>query len=154
MSSARELFYPRNKQFRRAEERAFAREELIYNVTEDILVTMENQGVTHKELARRLGKSRSFVSQVLNGARNMTLGSLSDICFALGIKPVVQVDVGERKRYRASVRHDLEWTEEAQTVRVRSPGWLNAANREASRRVVDLDGEHEWVNTDKPGVMA
>lgn len=95
MSSARELFYPPDKKFNRHEERAFAREELIYNVTEDILLAMENRKVTQQELARRLGKSRSFVSQVLNGTRNMTLGSLSDICFALDLKPRVQIDQGE-----------------------------------------------------------
>jgi len=71
------------------DERAYAREELVYNITEDILVSLEDMGVSKKELARRLGKSRSYVSQALNGSRNMTLGSLSDIYYALGVKPKV-----------------------------------------------------------------
>lgn len=85
--SARDLFYSEGKEFSNAEEKAFAREELVYNVTEDVLLLLEDIDVNKKELARRLGKSRSYVTQVLSGARNMTLGSLSDICFSLGVKP-------------------------------------------------------------------
>ncbi|VAX02353.1 hypothetical protein MNBD_GAMMA19-2050 [hydrothermal vent metagenome] len=91
--SAKDMFYSEDRDFSRAEERAYAREELVYNVTEDILVALEDLNVSKKELARRLGKSRSYVTQILSGARNMTLGSFSDICFALGVKPNVTVPV-------------------------------------------------------------
>ena len=91
--SAKDLFYSEGKDFSNAEERAFAREGLVYNVTEDILLVLEDLDVSKKELARRLGKSRSYVTQVLGGARNMTLGSLSDICFALGVKPKVVLSI-------------------------------------------------------------
>lgn len=93
--SARGMFYPENKVFSEAEERAFAREELVYNVTEDLLVIMEDHEITKSELARKLGKSKSYVSQVLSGSRNMTLGSFSDICFALGFKPEIKLPVQE-----------------------------------------------------------
>lgn len=89
--SAKGLFFSEDKEFSSAEERAYARENLVYNVTEDILVAIEELGVSKKELARRLGKSASYVTQVLSGARNMTLGSLSDICFALGVEPEVNL---------------------------------------------------------------
>ena len=89
--SAKDLFYSAGHEFSRAEARTYAREDLIYNVTEDLLVQMEQLSVTKLELARRLGKSRSYVTQMLSGARNITLGSLSDVCFALGIKPDVQL---------------------------------------------------------------
>lgn len=89
--NARSLFYPDGKKFSKAEERMYAREDLIFNVTEDLQIALENRGISRAELARRLGKSKSFVSQVLSGARNMTLGSFSDICFALGIEPKVTV---------------------------------------------------------------
>jgi len=85
------MFYPDDNNFSKTEERAYARERLIYNVTEDILIALEDAGVSKKELARRLSKSRSYVTQILSGARNMTLGSLSDICFALEIKPEVSL---------------------------------------------------------------
>lgn len=78
----------------KAEERLYARESLIYNVTEDLLVILEDKGVSKSELARRLGKSRAYVTQVLSGSRNMTLGSLSDFCFALDIEPKIVLPVG------------------------------------------------------------
>lgn len=88
--SAKDMFYSAGHEFSRAEARAYAREDLIYNVTEDVLFQMEQMSVTKQELARRLGKSRSYVTQLLSGARNMTLGSLADICFALDIEPQVR----------------------------------------------------------------
>lgn len=90
---AKNMFYPEDKKFSKADERAYAREELVYNVTEDILILLENSNINKKELAERLGKSRSYVTQLLSGARNMTLGSLSDICFAIGIKPKINLSV-------------------------------------------------------------
>ena len=86
---ARKMFYPADKKFSRAEDRALAREELIYNVTEDLLVLLEKLDVSKVMLARHLGKSRAYVSQLLSGSRNMTLGTLSDICFTLGVSPRV-----------------------------------------------------------------
>lgn len=83
----------------KAEKRAFAREELVFNVTEDLLVIMEDMNISKSELARSLGKSKSYVTQVLSGSRNMTLGSFSDICFALGFKPEVRLPVEEQKHY-------------------------------------------------------
>ncbi|MBZ2190276.1 helix-turn-helix domain-containing protein [Alcanivorax sp. JB21] len=85
----RNMFYPADKKFSRAEDRALAREELIYNVTEDLLVLLEKLDVSKVTLARHLGRSRAYVSQLLTGSRNMTLGTLSDICFTLGVSPRV-----------------------------------------------------------------
>lgn len=84
---ARNMFHPADKEFSRAEDRALAREELIYNVTEDLLVLLEKLGVSKVELARHLGKSRAYITQLLSGSRNMTLGTLADICFTLGVSP-------------------------------------------------------------------
>lgn len=75
----------------RAEKKLISREELIYNLTEDLLVLLEDKGVTKAELAKKLGKSRSYVTQLLSGSRNMTLGTLSDICYELSAKPVVRI---------------------------------------------------------------
>lgn len=109
--SAKELFYGAGHEFSRAEARAYAREDLIYNVTEDLLVQMEELGVTKLELARRLGKSRSYVTQMLSGARNMTLGTLSDICFELGITPQViwGVEAAESKELEVQWDDNPVW---------------------------------------------
>lgn len=103
MSAGNDFFRGFDGSFSDAEARAYAREELIFNVTDDILIIMEDNKITKQELARRLGKSKSFVTQVLSGARNMTLGTLSDICFALGFKPEVKLPV-EEKAYEESCK--------------------------------------------------
>jgi transcriptional regulator with XRE-family HTH domain len=76
------------------DDKQFQREELIYNVTEDILILMEDKNISKNELSRSLNKSKSYVSQVLSGNRNMTLATLSDICFALKIKPIINIPIG------------------------------------------------------------
>jgi ribosome-binding protein aMBF1 (putative translation factor) len=89
--SAKSLFYPEDKTFSTAEEKAIAREELVYNVTEDLLVAMEDAGISKADLARKLSKGHAFVSQILSGQRNMTLGTFSDICFVIGVEPQVRL---------------------------------------------------------------
>ncbi|HFI1903244.1 TPA: helix-turn-helix domain-containing protein [Enterobacter roggenkampii] len=69
--------------------RLYAAEELTFNVTEDILIQMEDRGVSKSDLAEKLGKTKAYISQLLSGSRNMTLRTLADICFALDIKPTV-----------------------------------------------------------------
>jgi transcriptional regulator with XRE-family HTH domain len=61
-----------------------AEETLIADATELICQVMEQDGVSRQELARRLGKTKGFVSQLLTGERNMTLRTLADVLFALG----------------------------------------------------------------------
>jgi transcriptional regulator with XRE-family HTH domain len=74
-----------------AYQRAYAQEALIQSAEELLLEWMETQGVGQSELARRLGKSRSYVSQLFSGSRNMTLRTLADICWALRVEPVLQI---------------------------------------------------------------
>jgi transcriptional regulator with XRE-family HTH domain len=45
---------------------------------------MDRRGLNKQQFAERLGTGKSHVSQLLNGARNMTLRTLSDIAEALG----------------------------------------------------------------------
>ncbi|WP_241569166.1 MULTISPECIES: helix-turn-helix domain-containing protein [Rosenbergiella] len=68
-----------------------ASEELIFNVTEDILLAMQDTGFTQSQLANALGKSKAHVSSLLNGTRNMTLKTLSDINFVLGTEIKVKI---------------------------------------------------------------
>jgi transcriptional regulator with XRE-family HTH domain len=75
-----------------------AQELLITEVTEAIWEAMEHADITKSELASRMGATKGYVSQVLNGARNMTLRTLSDICFALGRKPLLRVQAQPQQR--------------------------------------------------------
>jgi len=63
-----------------------AQEELILEVTETICDILEDEKISRKELADRLGKSKGFVSQLLNGGRNLTLRTVADILHVLGYK--------------------------------------------------------------------
>lgn len=63
-----------------------AQEELILEVTETICDILENEKISRKELADRLGKSKGFVSQLLNGGRNLTLRTVADNFHVLGYK--------------------------------------------------------------------
>src|SRR5665647_1540229 len=63
-----------------------AQEELILEVTETICDILENEKVSRKGLADRLGKSKGFISQLLNGGRNLTLRTVADILHVLGYK--------------------------------------------------------------------
>ena len=63
-----------------------AQEELILEVTETICELLEKEKISRKELADRLGKSKGFVSQLLNGGRNLTLRTVADILHVLGYR--------------------------------------------------------------------
>jgi transcriptional regulator with XRE-family HTH domain len=65
-------------------ERLLAQERLILDATEAVVGLLEEEKVSRQELARRLGKSKGFVSQLLSGERNMTLRTLADLGHALG----------------------------------------------------------------------
>jgi transcriptional regulator with XRE-family HTH domain len=67
-------------------DRLVAEERLILEATELISERMETAGVTRAELAERIGTTRSHVTQLLAGNRNMTLRTLADVGFALGFE--------------------------------------------------------------------
>ena len=62
-------------------------EEFILAVTESIVSEMERRGITRSDLAARLGKTRSSISQYLNGSRNLTCRTVADIVHAVGCRP-------------------------------------------------------------------
>jgi transcriptional regulator with XRE-family HTH domain len=64
--------------------RDFVKQELAFAATELISELMEKEEVSKADLAKRIGKSRAYVTQLLSGARNMTMHTLADLSFALG----------------------------------------------------------------------
>ena len=66
--------------------RLLAQEELILEVTEVLCGLLGEEKISKKELADRLGKTKGFVSQLLNGGRNLTLRTVADILHVLGYK--------------------------------------------------------------------
>lgn len=81
----------------KANKKIFAKTNLIQNVTEDIMIAMEDLNISKAEFAKRIGKSKSYITQILSGSRNMTLSSLSDVCFELGIEPQVKILSDEQR---------------------------------------------------------
>lgn len=66
-----------------------ARQDLIVSVTEQVWAALEDSGLSKADLARALETSKSNVTQLLGGNRNMTLATLADIGEAVGVKPRV-----------------------------------------------------------------
>ncbi len=66
--------------------RLMAQGDLIMEVTETLCELLEKEKISRKELADRLGKTKGFVSQLLNGGRNLTLRTVADILHVLGYR--------------------------------------------------------------------
>jgi transcriptional regulator with XRE-family HTH domain len=79
--------------------RFYARDTAMLVVTDAIIRAMEDAGLTRAEMAVRIERSKGFVSQVLNGSRNMTLATLADLLTAcdLELKDLVVRRLGERE---------------------------------------------------------
>ncbi|WP_233080713.1 helix-turn-helix domain-containing protein [Rheinheimera soli] len=133
--SAKDMFYQKDTCFSNAENRAYAREELVFNVTEDLLVFLEEINVSKAELARRLGKSKSYITQILSGSRNMTLGSFSDICFALGFKPEIKIPV------RTVEPVETIW------IPVQRPVVAKAGELKGTTKQIYLAHDETWLNS-------
>ena len=61
----------------------YYQERLILEVTETIAKLMHKHDVSKSQLAEKLGKGRSYVTQLLDGTSNMTLRTISDVFVAL-----------------------------------------------------------------------
>lgn len=102
----------RGKQFQSDFERALvdpvlrrelAREGMIVEATEAIAVALEQSGISRAELARRLGRHRSFVTRLLSGPRNLTVATVGEVLDALGfegnieLRPCASGAAGDRR---------------------------------------------------------
>jgi len=63
--------------------RLLKQEQAILEITEFICRQMEKKGVVRSELARRLGKTKGYITQLLDGRTNMTVRTIADVCHAL-----------------------------------------------------------------------
>lgn len=64
----------------------YVQEELILDTAEKILDLLEKKKIKKNKLAGSLGKSGAYITQLLNGSRNMTLRTLSDVAFSLNAR--------------------------------------------------------------------
>lgn len=64
----------------------FAIESFVGECTEVISRIMHEKRISRSVLARRLGKSRAWVTQLLGGSRNVTARTLAEVAFELGVE--------------------------------------------------------------------
>ncbi len=103
--------------------RLFEQESLAFEATEMICDLMERERVTKADLAKKIGRSRAYVTQVLSGTRNMTLHTFADLAFALGytvkVKPSPVDNPGGVHRWASSsfrvvYRNRADWNKSNQ----------------------------------------
>jgi hypothetical protein len=95
--------------------RVFNQECAILDVTELICRTMEETDVGRAELAHRLGKTKGYVTQLLDGRANMTIRTIADVFTALG--RTIHFEDGSRGRDRGQTERmqlNNPWGEEMQ----------------------------------------
>jgi transcriptional regulator with XRE-family HTH domain len=102
----------------------FYKELAILEFTEELCRVMQEHGVSHTELGRRIGSSQAYVSRVLNGGANFTLASMTKLAAALGM---------ELKMHLAPMGAVTAWhdTEADQTVAQEGEAQRPAAERRA-----------------------
>lgn len=66
--------------------RLLDQESLILEATSVLSELMRAEGISRAELARRLGRSKAYVTQALRGQRNLTLRTLADLAGAVGYR--------------------------------------------------------------------
>jgi transcriptional regulator with XRE-family HTH domain len=64
----------------------YDRESVRHEISDQIHEAMEREGIKPAELARRLEKSRAYVTKILQGNANFTIDSLVQIARALGYR--------------------------------------------------------------------
>lgn len=110
-------------------------EEFILEVTELLCEILRKEGISKVELARRLGRTKGFVTQILSGGRNLTLRTVADVVDALGYKIEARASkhgklvtasysieghdakICDINKWRSQIQH--QWT--APSIRISSP---------------------------------
>ena len=87
--------------------RLMEQENLIMEVTEGFCRILQEEGLSRTKLANSMGKTRGYISLLLNGRRNITLRSLSDIAYFLGYS--VRIFFTKRISKSTQIPMSLEW---------------------------------------------
>lgn len=125
--------------------RLLKQEEFLLDVANALAATLQNEGITKSELAKRLGKTKGFVSQILSGGRNLTLRTIADVADALAAKPCFSIQelrpCRPRRMYRAAKgeyqREVLLLSEHPRYRPVHDWGCLQVADSERPRAPVN-----------------
>ena len=114
----------------------FVAEDIILDITEQICEAMEQQGLQQKDLAERLGKSRSAVSQLLSGDQNVSIKRLVEVALALDmtfIPPqLIPFEPVEVERVDEGVHGAGVVTQELRSASETRALWSHAARKQPS----------------------
>lgn len=113
---------------------AYQIDRLKVEISERIYDAMKAQGVSNAELARRLGKSRAYVTKLLRGTTNFTLESLVRIGRALSCEVEFEL---LSKAPKAKARVASAGASETHTVKLQVP----QPSRFFERAIVALESE-------------
>ena len=69
-----------------------AEESLILEITEKIIELMQKEKISKANLAKRLKKSKGYITQLLDGSRNFTIKTIADIFHVLGYSLKIEED--------------------------------------------------------------
>lgn len=78
-------------------------EEVLIDVTEQLYIRMREAGMKPADLAKRLGVSRAFISQLFNGKPNMTMRTLVGVAHALDQR--IQISVRPRSAFQLAAQY-------------------------------------------------
>jgi transcriptional regulator with XRE-family HTH domain len=112
--------------------REFERELLFGEVGETVGALLGELGISQRELAERMGLSESRVSRIIGAGENVTLRTVADLGFALGLRFHLTVEeLPERQQGPAAGDSPL-------------PDWL--FRKENHRRAVDMRSRDAVIN--------
>lgn len=100
------LYFSKDELRSDSQKKIYAAEELTFNVTEDLLIIMEDAKITKSQLASDLGKTKSYISQLLSGSRNMTLRTLSELCYVLDVTPSISLSKSKDSLWELAITED------------------------------------------------
>jgi len=118
--------------------RLLRQEDLILEVLEGFSGALAVEDISKTDLAKRLGKTKGFVSQILSGGRNLTLRTIADVCWALGYAPHFELKRERRSLGAISVQNTVQavdWDTQGMEMKdgkagVQGPDASMAANQE------------------------
>lgn len=83
----------------------YAIEGLVTDAAELVARLMQEQGLNKAQLARRLGKSRAWVTHLLGGKANMTMRTFAEVIHLLGAQACLSTQPQPSARERPSHPH-------------------------------------------------
>lgn len=119
----------------------FRIEKILLNFTAEICARMEELNINRAELAKRLGRSRAFVSKVMNCNHNITLKTMDSISNALGME--IGIQVYEKK----SIEEEMAVKSGCVLYKFEQPGYITTSS---NRVVINEFPALPWLANQEP----